>query len=111
MALTTPTWGPWGTDLHDIGRVIDPNRGAWWEVAAVIERMRGKTIVHDVHTESGVHLQAATPDLSAWRWRYQLQWRDVECVDVDVVAPLSASSSDRATNRDSINARAARGVS
>ena len=52
------------------------------EFTPAVGRMRGATLVGDVNGESGVHLMEATDDLAYLRYRYQIQWRDREYVDL-----------------------------
>ena len=80
--LSLDPWGPWSCHHTGISRLLGGPTVAQLEFTPAVGRMRGATLVGDVNGESGVHLMEATDDLAYLRYRYQLQWRDQEYVDL-----------------------------
>lgn len=83
--LPLDVWGPTSKHYAGFSRVLPDLPGAALEIAPLVAHDRGRTIIPDINIESGYHVTAALPDLSYIRYRYQLQWKDVETADVEFV--------------------------
>lgn len=81
MAL--PAWGPYSGKYNGISHVPVQNNGFRFDVAVQPSLyLRNQTVLANPLRESGYHPWQASPDLSYYSYRYQLEWKDKVFCDV-----------------------------
>lgn len=74
--LALPAWGPYTNAYAGISHVADAQRGIRFDLAVIPGFYRRGVLVPNVMFESGFHPWEAAPDLTYYRIRYELEWKD-----------------------------------
>jgi hypothetical protein len=81
MAL--PVWGPYSNRFNGITHVPKQNDGIRFDVVVQPSfHLRNLTTLANTQRESGYHPWEATPDLSYFSYRFELEWKDRVYCDV-----------------------------
>lgn len=81
--LALPQWGPYSDKYNGISHVPSENDGLRFDVIVQPSLyMRTLTPLANVKRESGYHPWQASPDLSYFSYRYELEWKDRVFCDV-----------------------------
>lgn len=81
MAL--PSWGPYSNKYNGISHVPAANDGIRFDVIVQPSfYMRNQTVLANTQRESGYHPWQASPELSYFSYRYELEWKDRVFCDV-----------------------------
>lgn len=81
MAL--PAWGPYSNKYNGISHVPAQNNGIRFDVVVQPSLyLRNQTVLANTQRESGYHPWQASPDLSYFSYRYELEWKDRVYCDV-----------------------------
>ena len=74
--LTLPTWGPYTKKYSGVSHIPDANDGVRFDLAVFPGYYRRRVDVPNVTFESGYHSWSATPNLSCYTMRHELEWKD-----------------------------------
>jgi hypothetical protein len=80
--LTLPAWGPYTKQYIGISHVPATNNGVRFDLSVFPGFYRRKSTPPNVWFESGYHPWEATPDLSYYSHRHELEWKDRVYADV-----------------------------
>ncbi|MBL0744710.1 MGH1-like glycoside hydrolase domain-containing protein [Chryseolinea lacunae] len=85
--LALPAWGLYSTKYNGISHVPSVKEGFRFDLSVhATYNLRSKMAPANVSFESGYHLWEASPDLSFYSCRYELEWKDKLFVDVSFLA-------------------------
>jgi hypothetical protein len=85
--LALPPWGLYSTKYNGLSHVPSPKEGFRFDLSVhATYNLRSKMAPASVAFESGYHLWEASPDLSYYACRYELEWKDKLFVDVSFLA-------------------------
>lgn len=74
--LRLPQWGPYTKKYMGISHIPDENNGLRFDLSIIPGLYRRKVDVPNVLWESGYHPWEASPDLSYFCHRHELEWKD-----------------------------------
>ena len=80
--LTLPAWGPYTKHYVGISHVPEANAGLRFDLSVFPGFYRRKVTPPNVLFESGYHPWEATPDLSYFCFRHELEWKDQVYADI-----------------------------
>lgn len=80
--LSLPDWGPYSKQYIGLSHIADPERGWRFDLSVIPGFYRRKLDIPNVRWESGYHPWEASPDLSYWCHRHELEWKDRVFTDV-----------------------------
>lgn len=89
--LTLPSWGPYTKKYSGISHIPAANDGVRFDLAVFPGIYRRRVDVPDVRFESGYHVWDASPDLSCYTLRHELEWKDRVYADISF-APLAENT-------------------
>ncbi len=80
-----PDWGPYSKLMAGVSHVRDKARGAAFNLSVFPVRYRGKAELPCEKVETNFHPWYAAADLSAYTYRFELEWKDRVYCDVTYV--------------------------
>lgn len=80
--LSLPDWGPYTKKYMGVSHIADARRGWRFDLSVVPGFYRRKIDLPSVLWESGYHPWEASPDLSYFCHRHELEWRDQVYCDI-----------------------------
>jgi hypothetical protein len=84
--LNLPLWGPYTKKYFGISHIPEPGKGLRFDVGFFPGFFRRTPLIPNVLWESGYHPWEATPDLSYYSTRFELEWKDRVYVDLAFAA-------------------------
>ena len=90
--LNLPAWGPYTKKYFGISHIPEPAKGLRFDLGFFPGFFRRTALVPNVLWESGYHPWEASPDLSYYSARFELEWKDRVYIDLSFSA-LSESAS------------------
>ena len=102
--LNLPAWGPYTKKYFGISHIPEPAKGLRFDLGFFPGFFRRTALVPNVLWESGYHLWEASPDLSYYSARFELEWKDRVYIDLSFSAlneSASLISCDIANQTDS----------
>ena len=81
--LHLASWGPYSKRYIGVSHIPAQAAGLRFDLAVFPGLYRRKVNVPNVNWETGYHPWKATPDLSYYRFRHELIWKDQVYVDTD----------------------------
>ena len=81
--LTLGDWGPYNKQYYGASNIIDPVRGASFNVELFPGFFRRSVVAGNSKSDNGVKLWGANADLTRFIYRYELAWKDRVYCDVD----------------------------
>ncbi|MBE0698742.1 MAG: hypothetical protein IH586_17625, partial [Anaerolineaceae bacterium] len=80
--LRLPDWGPYTKKYTGISHLPDLKTGLRFDLSVFPGYYRRQVLVPNAKWESGFHPWDASPDLSYFSYRYELEWKDQVYCDV-----------------------------
>ena len=80
--LSLPDWGPYSKRLFGISHIADPALGTRFDCCVIPGKYRRELAIPDVLRPSGYLPWSASPDLTAYSCRQQIEWKDRIYCDV-----------------------------
>ena len=80
--LSLPEWGPYSKKLFGISHLADRALGTRFDCSVIPGKYRRELAIPDVLRPSGYLPWNVAPDLSAYSYRQQLEWKDRIYCDV-----------------------------
>ncbi len=80
--MTLPDWGPYTKRYIGISHITSEKDGLRFDLSVFPGKYRGKTTLPNVMFESDFHPWEATPDLSYFSFRHELEWKDKVYADI-----------------------------
>lgn len=84
--LRLPAWGPYTKKYAGVSHIADAGAGVRFDLAAFPGFYRRRVDVPNVMWESGYHPWEASPDLTYFANRHELQWKDGVYTDISFTA-------------------------
>lgn len=81
-SLSLPDWGPYSKRYIGVSHLPDNSSGLRFDLTVFPGFYRQKVLVPNVVFESGYHPWEATPDLSYFAFRHELEWKDQVYADI-----------------------------
>ena len=94
--LNLPAWGPYTKKYMGISHIPDPDSGVRFDLSVFPGYYRGKVRVPNVMWENGYHPWEASPDLTYFCHRHDLEWKDQVYADISFSRIDDAASLIRA---------------
>ena len=79
--LSLPSWGPYTKRYAGISHIPAGEDGLRFDLSVLPGFYRGRTDVPNVLMEGNTHIWEASPDLSYFSMRYELEWKDAVYAD------------------------------
>ncbi len=92
--LRLSNWGPYTKRYMGVSHIHDVASGVRFDLSVFPGLYRRGVNAPNVLWESGYHIWEAAPDLSFFRHRHQLVWKDKVYADIDFFSPGDADSDD-----------------
>ena len=80
--LSLPDWGPYSKKLFGISHLADKRLGTRFDFCVIPGKYRRELAIPDVLRPSGYLPWSVSPDLSAYSYRQQIEWKDRIYCDV-----------------------------
>jgi Mannosylglycerate hydrolase MGH1-like glycoside hydrolase domain len=86
-----PQWGPYSKTFAGISHVSDKNKGIRFDLSVFPGVFRRKINLPSVLWECDYHPWKATPDLSYFSYRHEIEWKDKVYADISFERPHSVN--------------------
>ncbi|WP_238387629.1 MGH1-like glycoside hydrolase domain-containing protein [Pararcticibacter amylolyticus] len=102
--LSAGKWGPYSKQYAGISHIPEIRAGVRFDFSVVPGYYRNKIVVPNVLFESGYFPWDFSPDMSAFTYRYELEWKDKVYVDVSykILDSLTVLASMKCVNATSM---------
>jgi hypothetical protein len=84
--LRLPDWGPYSKRYAGVSHIPDVQTGLRFDLAVVPGYYRRQMLIPSEMWASGHHAWEASPDLSYYAYRYEIEWKDQVYCDVSISA-------------------------
>lgn len=84
--LRLPAWGPYSKRYAGISHIPDVQRGLRFDLSLIPGHYRRQMLIPNEKWASGHHPWEASPDLTFYTYRYEIEWKDRVYCDVSFTA-------------------------
>jgi hypothetical protein len=84
--LNLPAWGPYSKRYAGISHIPDMQRGLRFDLSLIPGHYRRQMLIPNEKWASGHHPWEASPDLSYYTYRYEIEWKDRVYCDASFTA-------------------------
>lgn len=84
--LSLPAWGPYSKRYAGISHIPDVQRGLRFDLSLIPGHYRRQMLIPNEKWASGHHPWEASPDLTFYTYRYEIEWKDRVYCDVSFTA-------------------------